>query len=344
MEKRNTKCLLRALNGDSLDVPPVWLMRQAGRYLPEYRRVRERAGSFLNLCYTPELAEEVSLQPLRRYDLDAVILFSDILLVPQAMGLHLSFVDGEGPNLAWPNGRIDLDVLKPVDEIDETLAPVYETVRRLSKSVSKTAALIGFAGAPWTVATYMIAGRGTLDQGPARALMYGDSRVFEKLIDRITEATIHYLSRQIDAGAEVVKLFDSWAGTLASVPFRDYAVKPMQKIVSALRRAYPDTPIVGFPRGAGARYSDYAAAVDVQGIAVDAQTPLAWARKFVCGKALQGNLDPLLLAAGGRALKEEARRIRETMADYPFIFNLGHGVVPETDPRHVDQLLEALHA
>ncbi|MEM8792684.1 MAG: uroporphyrinogen decarboxylase [Pseudomonadota bacterium] len=338
------KRLLRVLGGEALDVPPVWLMRQAGRYLPEYKETRQRAGSFLDRCYTPELAEEVTLQPLRRYEFDAAILFADILLVPQAMGLDLTFVAGEGPQLAWPNGEVDLGVLKPVDEIDETVAPVYETVRRLSSSIPDATTLIGFAGAPWTVATYMIAGRGTPDQGPARKLMYSNPALFSELIDRITEATIHYLSRQIEAGAEVVKLFDSWAGALAPREFELYSTQPAVKIAKALKSAYPDMPLIGFPRGAGARYPAYAQAVEPAAVALDAQVPLAWAREAIENVALQGNMDPMLMVVGGGPLRNEAQRIKEEMSGHPFIFNLGHGITPDADPRHVDQLLEVLRA
>lgn len=338
------KRLLRVLAGEALDTPPVWLMRQAGRYLPEYRKTREQAGSFLDLCYTPELAEEVTLQPLRRYDFDAAILFADILLVPQAMGLDLTFVVGEGPRLAWPGEKIDLDRLKPVEVLDETVAPVYETVARLSKSIPETTTLIGFAGAPWTVATYMIAGRGTPDQAPARSLMYRDPATFEALIDRVTDATIHYLSRQVEAGAEVIKLFDSWAGALAPVPFERYAIKPALKIAEALKAKHPSLPLIGFPRGAGGMYPDYAGAVPVEAVALDAQVSLSWARSVMPGRTLQGNMDPMLMVVGGEALKAEARRIKEAMQGHPFIFNLGHGITPDADPRHVDQLLEALRA
>lgn len=338
------KRFLRVLAGEALDVPPVWLMRQAGRYLPEYRKTREVAGSFLDLCYTPELAEEVTLQPLRRYDFDAAILFADILLVPQGMGMDLTFVVGEGPRLAWPDGELDLGKLKPLDELDETVSPVYETVKRLSGSIPETTTLIGFAGAPWTVATYMIAGRGTPDQGPARSLMYHDPAAFEALIDRITEATIHYLSRQIDAGAEVIKLFDSWAGALAPVQFERYAIQPAAKIAMALKNTYPHVPLIGFPRGAGAMYPDYAGSVDVEAVALDAQVPLAWAREAMPKKTLQGNMDPMLMVVGGDALKTEAMRICEAMQGHPFIFNLGHGITPDANPTHVDQLLEAVRA
>ncbi|MCL5776649.1 uroporphyrinogen decarboxylase [Limibaculum sp. FT325] len=336
------KSVLRVLRGEALATPPVWLMRQAGRYLPEYRATRAKAGSFLDLCYTPELAEEVTLQPIRRYGFDAAILFADILLVPQAMGLELSFVEGEGPRLRWPDGNRDPGRLRPVDEVDEKLAPVYETVRRLSASLPAETTLIGFAGAPWTVATYMAAGRGTPDQGPARRWMFSDPNGFVAMIDRVTDATIHYLSRQIDAGAEVVKIFDSWAGALTPPMFERFAIRPVTRIVAELAARHPGIPVIGFPRGAGALYRDFARESGVQAVALDAQVPLGWAREALGGVALQGNLDPMLMVVGGDALRHEARRIRDAMAGHPHIFNLGHGITPDADPANVDILLEAI--
>ena len=336
------KKLLRVLNGEALDVPPVWLMRQAGRYLPEYRAVREKAGSFLDLCYTPELAEEVTLQPIRRFGFDAAILFADILLVPQALGLDLWFAEGEGPRLAWPGETRDLGRLKPVGEIDETLAPVYETVGRLARSLPEEVALIGFAGAPWTVATYMAAGRGTPDQAPARHWMYRDPEAFGRLIDRVTEATIHYLDRQISAGAEAVKLFDSWAGALTPEAFARFAVEPARRIVAALAERHPGVPVIGFPRGAGALYGTFVQATGVRALAVDQQVPLDWARKACPGAALQGNLDPILMVVGGTALDNSVRAILDQMAGAPHVFNLGHGITPDADPGNVERLLRLI--
>ncbi|MEO0428046.1 MAG: uroporphyrinogen decarboxylase [Pseudomonadota bacterium] len=336
------KRLLRVLGGEALETPPVWLMRQAGRYLPEYRKTREQAGSFLDLCYTPELAEEVTLQPIRRYGFDASILFADILLLPHALGMKLSFVQGEGPLLEWPSADRDLGSLRPIDEIDDILSPVYETVRRLSASLPSETSLIGFAGAPWTVATYMAAGRGTPDQRPAREWMFSDPETFDALMDVLTEGTIHYLSKQIDAGAEVVMLFDSWAGALTPPMFVKHAIEPARRIASAITDRHPDVPLIGFPKGAGASYMSYADAVPVQGIALDQHVPLDWARERLQGKALQGNLDPMLMVVGGQALDDEARRILETMAGSPHIFNLGHGITPDADPANVDKLLRAI--
>ncbi|MEM9371085.1 MAG: uroporphyrinogen decarboxylase family protein, partial [Pseudomonadota bacterium] len=252
------------------------------------------------------------------------------------------FVTGEGPRMRWINDELDLGTLKPLDELDETLSPVYETVRRLSSSIPGETTLIGFAGAPWTVATYMIAGRGTPDQGPGRRLLFSDPKTMDSLIDRVTEATIHYLSKQIDAGAEVVKLFDSWAGVLTGPAFERFARQPALKIAKSLKASYPDVPIIGFPRGAGAMYANFADVSEIDAVALDAQVPLDWARKILPEKTLQGNLDPMLMVIGGTALRDEVRRIRDEMAGHPFIFNLGHGITPDANPAHVDLLLEAL--
>ena len=343
------KNLLRVLNGEALEVPPVWLMRQAGRYLPEYRAVRARAGSFLELCYTPELAEEVTLQPIRRFGFDAAILFADILLVPHALGQELRFVEGEGPRLDPVADAAALGRLKPVDEIDEVLEPVYATVARLARSLPDEVALIGFAGAPWTVASYMVAGRGTPDQGPARAWMYRDPEGFSRLIDLITEATGHYLDRQIEAGVEAVKLFDSWAGSLTPEMFVRFAIDPARRIVAALKARHPRVPVIGFPRGAGAMYPEFATATGVAAVALDSAVPLGWARRAMSpsgpgqpGVALQGNLDPMLMVTGGAALTQAVKGIVATMRGAPHIFNLGHGITPDADPAHVEQLLRAV--
>ncbi len=301
------KKLLRVLGGEAISPPPIWLMRQAGRYLPDYRRVREKAGSFLDLCYTPELAAEVTLQPIRRFGFDAAILFADILLVPHALGLELRFAEGEGPRLSWPGDALDLAALRPDDEIDATLAPVYETVRLLSAALPAETALIGFAGAPWTVATYMIAGRGTPDQGPARHLAFAEPARMDALIGRLTGATIGYLDAQIRAGAEAVMLFDSWAGVLTPPLFDRFAVQPVRQIIEALHATHPAVPVIGFPRGAGALYAGFARATGVAGVGLDAQVPLGWAREALgdAGRtALQGNLDPMLMVVGGDAMQQ----------------------------------------
>ena len=337
------KTLLRALSGETLETPPVWLMRQAGRYLPEYRATREKAGGFLDLCYTPELAAEVTLQPIRRYGFDAAILFADILLVPQALGADLAFEAGEGPRLSTVQNAGDFAKLKGVDGIHEVLSPIYETVKILREELPKETTLIGFAGAPWTVATYMIAGRGTPDQAPARKLAYEDMDTFLALLDLITEATAEYLIAQIDAGAEVVKLFDSWAGALPGPLYERVAIAPAQKIIAAIRAKHTDVPVIGFPRGAGVGYKSYAQSVDCQAMAIDTtvQPDLA-AKELQPLTCVQGNLDPMLMVIGGQPLIDGAKRICEAFSGGPHIFNLGHGITPDADPAHVDVLLKAI--
>ncbi|MBF9031802.1 uroporphyrinogen decarboxylase [Rhodobacterales bacterium HKCCE3408] len=338
-----SKLLLRALAGATLPVPPVWLMRQAGRYLPEYRATRAQAGDFLSLCYTPDLAAEVTLQPIRRFGFDAAILFADILLVPQALGADLWFETGEGPRLSTVTGPDDLAKLKGPDDIHDHLAPVYETVRILARELPSETTLIGFAGAPWTVATYMIAGRGTPDQGPAHALKRTDHATFVGLIDRITEATIGYLAAQVEAGAEVVKLFDSWAGSLKGPEFDFYALEPAKRIVTALKQRYPDLPVIVFPREAGSAYEGFARAVGADCIAIDTSVDAAWAAEHLQPETcVQGNLDPKLMVTGGEELVTEARRIRDALSNGPHIFNLGHGITPDADPENVTRLLEAI--
>ena len=337
------KLLLRALAGETLPTPPVWMMRQAGRYLPEYRATREKAGSFLDLCYTPELAAEVTFQPIRRYGFDAAILFADILLVPQALGAELWFVEGEGPRLSTITGAADLGKLKPAEAIHDTLAPVYETVGILAEGLPTETALIGFAGAPWTVATYMIAGRGTKDQGPARQLMYGDPATFDALIDLLTEATADYLLRQVAAGAEVVMLFDSWAGALPGALFERYATRPALRILKRLRAEYPNVPMIGFPRQAGEKVEDFVRATGVQGCAIDTNVDPVWAAKTLQPlTCVQGNLDPMLLVTGGDALVKSVKETNAAFAGGPHIFNLGHGITPEADPANVEVMLKAL--
>jgi uroporphyrinogen decarboxylase len=340
-----TKLLLRALAGERQTVPPVWIMRQAGRYLPEYRATRERAGDFLTLCYTPELAAEVTLQPIRRYGFDAAILFADILLVPHALGADLSFVQGEGPRLSTIASATDLDRLRPVPDIHKTLGPVYETLRILRGELPAETALIGFAGAPWTVATYMIAGKGTPDQGPAHALRIGEPEVFDRLIERLTEATIEYLSAQAGAGAEVLKLFDSWAGSLRGDAFDAYAVRPARRIIDSLRERHPDVPIIAFPREAGQRYKGFAGLTGADAVALDTSVDANWAAAHVQRPGptcVQGNLDPALLVEGGDALVNETRRIVDTFSGGPHVFNLGHGITPDADPENVSRMLEAI--
>ena len=338
-----TKTILRALAGEVLPTPPIWMMRQAGRYLPEYRATRAKAGDFLSLCYTPELAAEVTLQPIRRYGFDAAILFADILLICQALGADLWFETGEGPRLSTVTAEGDFAALKPVSAIHETLSPVYETVHILSRELPHETTLIGFAGAPWTVATYMIAGRGTPDQGPAHALKAGDRALFTRLIDLITEATVEYLSMQVQAGAEVIKLFDSWAGSLKGADFTDFAVKPAQRIIAALRARHPGLPVIAFPREAGQGYVGFARATGADCVALDNSVSAEWAAGEVQRDGcVQGNLAPHHMVTGGPAMDAEIRRIVAAFGKGPHIFNLGHGITPDANPDHVARMIEVV--
>ncbi|MEY1554217.1 uroporphyrinogen decarboxylase [Yoonia sp. R2331] len=338
-----TKTILRALAGETLPTPPIWMMRQAGRYLPEYRATRAQAGDFLSLCYNPELAAEVTLQPIRRYGFDAAILFADILLLPQALGADLWFVTGEGPRLSTITTQAELDALKPKSDIHDTLGPVYETVKILASELPKDTTLIGFAGAPWTVATYMIAGRGTPDQGPAHALKADNRAVFEGLIDIITDATIDYLSHQIDAGAEVVKIFDSWAGSLQGQDFVDFALRPTARIVLALKARHPGIPVIAFPRGAGDKYVGTHAATGADCVALDDGVTADWAAANVQTQGcVQGNLASSHMVTGGQTLVDETRRIVDAFRKGPHIFNLGHGITPDADPKNVALMVETV--
>lgn len=340
-----TKTMLRALAGETLPTPPIWMMRQAGRYLPEYRATRAQAGDFLSLCYNPELAAEVTLQPIRRYGFDAAILFADILLVPQALGTDLWFVTGEGPRLSTVGTQADMDALRPVADIHDTLSPIYETVRILRRDLPAETTLIGFAGAPWTVATYMIAGRGTPDQGPAHALKSENRAVFDALIARLTEATVDYLSAQIEAGAEVVKLFDSWAGSLQGADFQDYCVTPLAQITAALKDRHPGVPIIAFPRGAGDRYAGLHDVIGADCIALDDGVRPDWAAAQVqTGGCVQGNLASRHMVTGGDALVQETRAIVRAFSGGPHIFNLGHGITPDADPENVALMIETVRS
>jgi uroporphyrinogen decarboxylase len=338
-----TKTILRALAGETLPTPPIWLMRQAGRYLPEYRATRAQAGDFLKLCYNPELAAEVTLQPIRRFGFDAAILFADILLLPQALGADLWFETGEGPRLSTITDMAGVTALKPTDAIHDTLAPIYETVKILSRALPAETTLIGFAGAPWTVATYMIAGRGSKDQGAAHALKNTNRPAFQALIDRITDATIEYLSMQVLAGAEVVKLFDSWAGSLKGQDFTDFAVKPAERIITALKARHPGLPIIAFPREAGDGYIGFATATGVDCVALDNSVSPEWAAANVqITGCVQGNLAPDHMITGGQALDDAARHIVRTFRNGPHIFNLGHGITPEGTPENVERLINVV--
>ncbi len=337
------KLILRALKGEILGVPPVWLMRQAGRYLPEYRATREKAGSFLDLCYNPELAAEVALQPIRRFGFDAAILFADILLIPHALGASVEFSVGGGPRLSTITSHADLMKLKPVSAIHETLAPVYQTIRYMRELLPRETTLIGFAGAPWTVASYMIAGLGTPDQAPGRRFLYREPATFYALLDLIADATAEYLIAQIQAGAEVVKLFDSWAGSVGGSNFESCCIRPVQRILKRVRDVYPDIPVIAFPRNAGGNYVKFVQTVSVQGLALDSSVSSDWAIAHLRPSAcLQGNLDPLLVSTGGIALTDATRRMVNAFSQGPHIFNLGHGITPDANPAHVEQMLKAI--
>lgn len=339
------KKILRALAGETQKSPPIWMMRQAGRYLPEYRATRAQAGDFLSLCYNSELAAEVTLQPIRRYGFDAAILFADILLLPQALGADLWFVTGEGPRLSTITQQREFDALKSIDDIHETLSPVYETVKILSRELPKETTLIGFAGAPWTVATYMIAGRGTPDQGPAHALKDENRALFEQLIDLLTASTIEYLSSQINAGAEVVKIFDSWAGSLKGEDFDRYALEPAKRITRAINELHPGVPVIGFPREAGDKYIGFAKATGVDCVAVDNSVSADWVAKHVQPDGcVQGNLKSSHMVTGGQALIDETRQIVEALNKGPHIFNLGHGITPDADPENVQLMIDTVRS
>lgn len=338
-----TKTILRALEGETLPTPPIWMMRQAGRYLPEYKATRAQAGDFLSLCYNPELAAEVTLQPIRRYGFDAAILFADILLLPQALGADLWFVTGEGPRLSTVQTQADFDKLVPVEDIHETLNPIYETVRILRRELPAETTLIGFAGAPWTVATYMIAGQGTPDQAPAHALRQENNALFEALLARITAGTIDYLAAQIEAGAEVVKIFDSWAGSLRGDAFRKYALEPAREITAALKARYPHIPVIGFPREAGDNYIGFAKATGVDCVALDNSVSADWAAQHVqVDGCVQGNLASSHMVTGGQALVDDTRAIVKAFSKGPHIFNLGHGITPDADPDNVQRMIDAV--
>ena len=329
--------LLDTLRGKVTERPPVWLMRQAGRYLPEYRALRAEKGGFLELVYDSEAAAEITLQPIERFGFDGAILFSDILIVPYAMGQDLWFEAGEGPRLAPPLVDEALDSLVAVTD---RLAPVYETVRRVRARLDPGVTLLGFAGSPWTVATYMTAGQGSRDQQAARIMAYRDPGAFGAIIEAIAAVTVDYLRGQIEAGAEAVQLFDSWAGSLAPDQFERWVVAPNAAIVAALKQSHPSVPVIGFPKGAGAKLPAYARETGVDAVGLDETLDPAWAmRELPAGMPVQGNLDPLLLLAGGEALERRARAIVDSFAGRPHVFNLGHGIDKETPIKHVERLL-----
>jgi uroporphyrinogen decarboxylase len=337
--EKSRKPLLRVLRGEILAQPPIWLMRQAGRYLPEYRELRQRVSGFLDLCFTPVLAAEATLQPVRRFGMDAAILFSDILVVPHGLGQSVSFRDGEGPILEPIRSASEARRLS-VDDFAARVAPVYDTVARVATVLPAETALIGFAGAPWTVASYMVEGGSSRDFAAVKSWAFRDPEGFGELIDRLVEATIGYLSGQIAAGAEVVQLFDSWAGVLPEEGFRRWVIAPTRRIVAALRESHPGVPVIGFPRGAGLMYRAYFAETGVTALGLDSTVPAMIARKTLQSMGpVQGNLDPLLLVVGGEPMARAVASIRRAFGDGPFVFNLGHGIVPETPPEHVGELV-----
>jgi uroporphyrinogen decarboxylase len=338
-ENSVTKPLVRVLTGEQLRIPPLWLMRQAGRYLPEYRTVREKTDTFLKLCFNPVLAAEVTLQPIRRFGFDAAILFSDILVIPHALGQRVSFEGGEGPRLDALDSPLALNRLqREVDHV--VLAPVYETIARVRSELPAAVALLGFCGAPWTVATYMIAGCGSADQLPARLFAYQHADAFAKLIELLVESSASYLIRQFEAGVDAVQIFDTWAGVLPAAEFRKWCIEPAARIVALVRKKIPGAKIIGFPRGAGTRLSRYIAGVPVDAVGLDWMIEPAFAREQIQKRRpIQGNLDPLALLAGGEALDRAVDGILEAFAGGPFIFNLGHGVLPETPVAHVERLV-----
>lgn len=331
---------LQTLKGEISAIPPIWFMRQAGRYLPEYRKLREQAGSFMDLCYNPAMASEVTLQPVRRYDLDAAILFADILLIPDAMGQKLSFEAGEGPILEPVITAKNLDAFRSRD-IHETLAPVYETVKQTRAGLGDDKALIGFAGAPWTVATYMLNGRSSRDPSALRKIYYEDRPFLTALIDTLVEYTIEYLDRQIEAGADAVQLFDTWAGGLPWPVLDAVSVRPLQKIAAGVKNSRPETPVILFPKGVGETAMEYAQLPECDGLGIDYAMDPAWARANLAGHTvIQGALDPLSVITGGDDMLNGASSYLKLFHDTPYIFNLGHGFSPETPPEHVGQLVE----
>ncbi|HXF52911.1 MAG TPA: uroporphyrinogen decarboxylase [Hyphomicrobiaceae bacterium] len=335
------KCrLLVPFTGRVLWPPPIWLMRQAGRYLPEYREVRARAGSFLDLCYSPELAAEVTLQPVRRFGFDAAILFSDILVVAHALGQRVEFRDGEGPRLEPIRSARELRRLDP-QGVGQRFGPVFEAVGRVRERLPSGVGLIGFCGGPWTVASYMVAGQGSSDQADARLWAYRDPAGFQSLIDLLTETSIGYLSGQVAAGAGVVQIFDSWAGSLPQSEFERWVVAPTARLMAGLKARHPMVPVIGFPRGASVYGHRYVSATGVDGIGCDTATPIAVLRRLLGDRptVIQGNLDPVALVAGGRALRDGVEGVLEEARGLPFIFNLGHGILPQTPPEHVAELV-----
>jgi len=338
------KPIVRVLQGECQGVPPIWLMRQAGRYLPEYRAIRRKADNFLDLCFNPKLAAEITLQPIRRFAFDAAILFSDILVIPHALGQRVSFEQAGGPRLEALKDERALGQLRP--EIDQgALEPVYETIGRVVKELPANVALLGFCGAPWTVATYMIAGMGTSDQLPAREFAYRHPEAFAALIDSLVEGSAAYLIRQFEAGVDAVQIFDTWAGVLPPDGFHTYCIEPCAKIAAKVRKLIPNAKMIGFPRGAGTRLKSYVAGVPVDAVGLDWMIDFDFARDEIQSRRpVQGNLDPLALLIGGKTLDAATDRIIKAFASGPFIFNLGHGVLPATPIAHIERLIARVRA
>ncbi len=338
-DRLGIKPLLRVLDRERQPVPPVWMMRQAGRYLPEYRAVREKAGGFLDLCFNPELAAEVTLQPVRRFGFDAAILFSDILVIPLALGRKLWFVEGEGPRLEpLSDAKAAMSLRQEANQ--KLLSPVYETVRRVKNELGRETALIGFCGAPWTVATYMVAGQGTPDQAPAKNLAAKEPQAFQHLIDRLVDASVDYLANQLTAGADVVQVFDTWAGSLPAPDFERWCVQPTRRLVAKLRKIHPGAKVIGFPRGAGKNIPRYAEETRVDAVSLESDIDRQFARDQIQPRVpVQGNVDPLVLREGGAALDREVDDVLKAFFNGPLIFNLGHGILPDTPIAHVEQML-----
>lgn len=330
--------ILDVMNGATVTPPPIWLMRQAGRYLPEYRETRKQAGSFLQLCYSPELATEVTLQPIRRYGFDAAILFSDILVIPDALNRNVRFVEGEGPRM----DPIDQEGILALNGLNilSHLKPVMEAVSRIRASLPEETTLLGFCGAPWTVATYMIAGRGTPDQAPARLFAYRHRQAFEHLLAFLADVSADYLVAQIDAGADAVQIFDSWAGVLGEAEFEEFAIKPVARMIASVRARRPQAKIIAFAKGAGMNLKHYRQKTGADMIGLDWSVPLSFAADLQKDGPVQGNLDPMRVVAGGQALEDGIDAILQTLGQGPLVFNLGHGITPEANPDHVTQLVD----
>ena len=342
MDNERDKKLIRALNGEVLSTPPYWFMRQAGRYLPEYRKVRSTIKNFLDLCYSPDLAVEVTLQPLKRLKTDAAIMFSDILVIPDALGQKVEFKEGEGPILSPIRTVQEINKLD-IGGLHEHLSPVYEILTRLSKEIPKTTSLIGFAGAPWTLAIYMVEGKSGTECSTTRVWAYNDPDGFQKLIDLLIEAVSSYLIKQIEAGAEVLQLVDSWAGVLSEDQDNRWVIDPNKRIVEKVRNSYPHVPIIGFPRNAGSKYDEFIRITKMNGVNIDQSVSLEWARDNLQNRTcVQGNLDNHILLAGGKTLEKSVYKILETLSDGPFIFNLAHGILPKTPTENVEQVTELI--